>query len=416
MFKKLRNRMLLINMVMISTLILVSFSMIYFVMAGNTQRDIEQRLDRAISFMRMSREMSVDVPPIPHERPQKGDKDHFFEPIITLVLDKEGNITDRNSDMNIEEYIDESVLSAQAKKIVQKEKRAGNISMLSSYRWDYRCAKNPDGYIIAMGQFRAEHDYMLTLVIVFALAGLAVLAAVFFISLYSANRSIRPVEESYNRQKQFVEDASHELRTPLTTINTNIDVLLSHELIDEEKKWLCYIKDEIGRMNKLTNDLLYLARLDRNENEQFFRVSFSENVENVILSMEAVAFEKSVSINENIADGVYVTASDAQLKQLIMILLDNAIKYTPKNGNIEVVLSKEGVLRVKNSGEGISQEDIKHIFDRFYRSDKSRARESGGYGLGLSIAKAICVRLGASISVSSKQGEWTEFTVRLTPQ
>ena len=257
------------------------------------------------------------------------------------------------------------------------------------------------------------------LFLILLLVGVVALTVAFLIRLSSANRSIKPVEESYNKQKQFVADASHELKTPLTTINTNVDVLLSHQenTIGEEKKWLDYIKTETERMAKLTNDLLYLARIDHDDrNVIFSKVSFSEAAESVILLMEAVIFENNVNLTYDITPDLFVNSSTEQLKQLVMILLDNAVKYTPKSGDINITLtheSSDAVLTVRNTGVGISEDAQKQIFERFYREDKSRARESGGYGLGLAIAKAITTACKGSIKVYSKKNEYTEFTVKI---
>lgn len=239
----------------------------------------------------------------------------------------------------------------------------------------------------------------------------------FLISLYIANRSIKPIEESYNRQKRFVADASHELRTPLATINANADLLLSHpdSTIAEEKKWIIYIKDETERMTGLTNDLLYLAKSDADREEKVSSaVSISDITESTILETEAAAFEKGLELTYSVEPNIRMIASQDRLKQLILILIDNALKYTPKKGTIHVSLSKEGskaVMRVENSGDGIAPDELPHIFDRFYRTDKSRARESGGSGLGLSIAKSICKSINADIRADSIPGKTTVFTV-----
>ena len=170
-------------------------------------------------------------------------------------------------------------------------------------------------------------------------------------------------------------------------------------------------------MTKLSNDLLYLARIDHEVgNVIFSKVSFSEAAESVILLMEAVIFENNVNLTYDITPDLFVNGSTEQLKQLVMILLDNAVKYTPKSGDINITLtheSSDAVLTVRNTGVGISEDAQKQIFERFYREDKSRARESGGYGLGLAIAKAITTACKGSIKVYSKKNEYTEFTVKI---
>ena len=170
-------------------------------------------------------------------------------------------------------------------------------------------------------------------------------------------------------------------------------------------------------MAKLTNDLLYLTRLDYSEKSSGEeQSSFSGACENVLLTMEAVIFEKNIELNYEIEPDIVVSVSDSQLKQLVMILVDNAVKYTCEHGKIDISMKSahgNAVFKVRNTGEGLSEEDRKQVFERFYRADKSRARESGGYGLGLAIAKAICEGCGGSISVESEEGKYTEFTVKI---
>ncbi len=436
MFKKLRNKLLIVNMLIITLLLLGSFSTIYVVTAQNINRGINQKLERAINFDRSDRMQhqrdinpSEDIPPAekkensrnndnppqpPQEIPDNTEGKQAFSLTFTVTTDTDGNIVKKD----IPFELDEDFYSDNVKNLIYGAEDKGKLKSESSY-WAYKIQPLETGYIVVFTDIQAEHSMMFNLFIVLLLVALVALTGAFLISLFSANRSIRPVEESYNKQKQFVADASHELKTPLTTINTNIDVLLSHEdsKIRDERKWLDYIKTESERMTKLTNDLLYLARLDHNENNVMLsRVSFSEAAESVILLMEAVIFEKNINLDYDISPDIFVNGSSEQLKQLVMILLDNAVKYTQESGNIKISLtceSSDAVFTIRNSGEGISQEAQKQIFERFYREDKSRARESGGYGLGLAIANAIVTSCRGSICVNSQKNEYTEFIVKI---
>jgi len=416
MFKKLRNNLLAVNTLIIFTLILVSFSVIYLTTAQNVERGINERLDRSVTRIHMEH---MPSPPMQDRGGRKEMPDEMpdrqpFSLTFTVVTDASGNI----EKVNIPFTLNDDFYSDKMGEIINSEKGRGRIKSENGY-WAYKVMKIDTGFVTAFTEIQAEHTILRNLFLILFMVGLVALTAAFLISLYLANRSIKPVEESYNKQKQFVADASHELKTPLTTINTNVDVLLSHpeSTIGSEKKWLEYIKNESERMTKLTNDLLYLARLDHSEGNVIMgKVSFSDAVENVILLMEAVAFEKDVNLAYDIQPDLYVKGSTEQLKQVVMILLDNAIKYTPKKGDIKITLKQENndaVLTVHNTGEGISEEAQKQIFERFYREDKSRARESGGYGLGLAIAKAVVTQCRGSIKVSSKKNEYTLFTVRI---
>ena len=431
MFKKLRNKLLIVNTLIIAALVIGSFSVIYIITLRNTNRNIDMKLERAINFAGESREPRMGAreregaeppngetpPPKPEgemrmpdgEPPEMRDNNNGepFSLTFTVVTDKEGNIQKKNMPFDMTEDFYTDKLAG----IISASNNQGQLTSDNGY-WAYMVQKTETGYIVAFTDINSEHNIMLNLLIVLSSVALLSLVAAFLISLFNANRSIKPVEESYNKQKQFVADASHELKTPLTTINTNVDVLLTREdsTIGEEKKWLQYIKTETERMTKLTNDLLYLARLDHNENAVMLSpVSFSEAAESVILLMEAVVFEKNVNMTYDIAPDLTVNGNMEQLKQLVMILLDNACKYTPEKGNIQVKLKRTdsaAVFTVRNSGEGISEEALEHIFERFYREDKSRARKSGGYGLGLAIAKAIVESYKGSIKD-------TQFTIKI---
>ena len=272
------------------------------------------------------------------------------------------------------------------------------ILIISSYETD-TSGNEIAVYYLSISNINTQIGMLQKLIITLSIVLLAALILVFLICLFFANRSIKPIEDAWNKQNQFIADASHELKTPLTTINTNIDLLMTHgdSTINEEKKWLNYIKDESTRMAKLTNDLLYLAKVDHSSENNIIKstFSFSSAAENVILTTEAVIYEKSLNLVEDLDDEIYISGDESQIKQLVLILLDNAIKYTNQGGTIEVTLkkldNKTARFIIKNTGNGIPPEDISKIFDRFYRSDKSRDRKSGGYGLGLSIAKSIVV-------------------------
>lgn len=422
MFKKLRNKLLIVNTLIIAALVLGSFSVIYIMTAQNTNIGIERKLDMALNGIgaeRIKNDFPSEMKKDKGEKPadmlpeEKREDDKMpFSLTFSVITDTDGNI----SSVNIPFDMTEDFYSDKMHEIIYSEDERGNIKTDTSC-WRYKVVPLETGFAVAFTEIQAEHNMLRNLFFVLLFVGIIALSITFLISLFSANRSIRPVEESYNKQKQFVADASHELKTPLTTINTNIDVLLSHtdSTIGEERKWLDYIKAEAQRMTKLTNDLLYLARLDYDENKLMLdRVSFSEAAENVILLMEAVAFENNVLMEYDIHPDVYVHGSNEQLKQLVMILLDNAVKYTPKNGKIKINLASENsnaVLSVWNSGEGISE--VKQIFERFYREDKSRSRERGSYGLGLAIAKAIVNQSKGEISVNSVKNEYTEFVVKI---
>lgn len=244
----------------------------------------------------------------------------------------------------------------------------------------------------------------------------AALAGFFGVSCLLSHWLVRPVEESWKRQRQFVADASHELKTPLTVLLADVDILLDHpdDPIKAQRQWIEHIRNEGQRMNELVQDLLFLARGDAAGTVRpQGRADLSEICQSCVMSFEPVAYEAGLALESNIAPGVTVTGNEEELRRLTVILLDNACKYCPPGGTVTVTLStaERTALTVHDTGGPIPAEAQPHLFERFYRADAARNRDRGGHGLGLSIAAAIVERHRGKISVHSAQGEGTAFTV-----
>lgn len=231
------------------------------------------------------------------------------------------------------------------------------------------------------------------------------------------NEMMDRIEDGYNRQKQFVSDASHELRTPIAVMQGYIDMLDRWGKNDKEvlQESIDAIKNEIVNMKDLLEKLLFLARNDRGtltlQKEKF---SLTGLVEETVKETEII--DKSHKLNCNIENSIYINADRNRIKQALRIFLDNAIKYTPKSGEITINLTtekKHAVIEIIDTGIGMSEDEMKHVFDRFYRSDKSRKREEGGHGLGLSIAKLIILSHRGKINVKSKPSKGTKIKILL---
>ena len=225
---------------------------------------------------------------------------------------------------------------------------------------------------------------------------------------------VRPIKDTFEKQKQFISDASHELKTPLTVISANADVLYGEI---GENKWLNYIQDQAGRMNVLVNDLLSLTRLE-NKSNNFVQTEFnlSQAIVNTALPFECQAFESNKNFVLNIDDDISVYGSEQHIKQMAGIFIDNALKYSKDGGTVRVSLTKEDgktVFSVYNTGSGVKEEDKYRIFERFYRSDESRNRSTGGYGLGLAIAKSIIDKHKFKIEVENDEGKSICFIVKM---
>ena len=226
-------------------------------------------------------------------------------------------------------------------------------------------------------------------------------------------RMVQPVEDAFTRQKQFVSDASHELKTPLAVISANAEVL---EQEIGENEYLGYIRSEVHRTDTLVNNLLTLAQMDRGAEAAMGRFDLSRALLDVTLPFESTVYEAGKTMETDIPEGIDCTGNEDMVKQLAVILLSNALKYSDDGGRIEVSLKvrgKQRELRVFNTGKAIAPEDQEHIFDRFWRADPAHGRETGGHGLGLAIARTIVDAHRGKIAVDSREGFGTAFTVTL---
>lgn len=238
------------------------------------------------------------------------------------------------------------------------------------------------------------------------------LALLLIICIYLSGFVMEPAQKEILREKQFIADASHELKTPLSAISINAEALKAEF---GENRHIEHIISETERMDRLIKRLLTLSKIEESaDDSDMTRFSLSDAVEEIALTYESVVFENNLNFSYRIKPELQMTGSEDQIKQLIALLIDNAVKNADENGNIELSLERNGdykILKVSNSGEGISEDEIEHIFDRFYTTDSSRKGES--FGLGLAIAKAIVLRHKGEISVQSERGEDTVFSVIL---
>jgi two-component system sensor histidine kinase CiaH len=235
-------------------------------------------------------------------------------------------------------------------------------------------------------------------------------------SLLMATRSIRPIGRAFQRQREFVADASHELRTPLTLIRTNGEAWLRRSN-GSTRLYAQSIVEEVEQLNRIVGDLTTLAladakqlRLDRKP------IELNEVVKGLITQATPLAEERGVQLRLDLNGGVLVDADLVRVRQLLLILIDNALTHTPSGGEVSVgVVRQNGRahVTVADTGEGIPTRDLPHIFERFYRADKARTRESGGTGLGLAIAKWIVDAHKGEIGVKSAEGKGTEVDVSL---
>ena len=213
---------------------------------------------------------------------------------------------------------------------------------------------------------------------------------VFIIVLAFSKRIIAPVSKSYERQKRFISDAGHEIKTPLAIIEADIGVM---EINEGENEWLDDIKIQVRRLARLTNDLIHLSKLDEGKDSlKFIDFSVSDLAKEAVTSFTGLATVNNKKLEANIQPNLTLKGDTESIRELLTILLDNAIKYSTGDGNISLEVKKKNghiVIEASNSAKNLTKENAEHLFDRFYRADESRNSETGGHGIGLSMAKAI---------------------------
>ncbi|MBR4627481.1 MAG: hypothetical protein IKO47_07270 [Ruminococcus sp.] len=323
-----------------------------------------------------------------------------------VMADKDGSYLAKLNDEDLTSDEAQSYITA----ILKEDVSSGMID--KKYQF-YQMEKN-NGTIIVFTDKSAEINVLnklfRTTIIIGVISLIVLAAAAFFLS----RQVMKPLRSAFEKQKQFISDASHELKTPLTVISANADVL-SGEIGDN--KWLTYIKSQAERMNVLVNDLLNLTRLENNTSD-FIRTDFdiSKAIVNTALPFECQAFESNKKFDVDVDEGLTVNGSERHIKQMAAIFIDNALKYSGEGGTVKVSLKRQGerkVLTVFNTGNGVKEGEEEKIFERFYRSDESRNRSTGGYGLGLAIAKSIIDKHKFKVHVDNHEGKSIAFVITM---
>ncbi len=309
-----------------------------------------------------------------------------------------------------QEDISEDEIKELAEKFLSKDNKK-NINIGNLYIDDYSYSFKGHNLLTILDNTTVKNNLLKILknsIIIFIFLEIVIIIVSFKLTSWI----IKPVIETFNKQKQFITDASHELKTPIAVVMANAEAL---ENEPQEKKWLNNIKLETERMNALISDLLDLAKLENGiSKENYAFNNLSKIIETSLLTFESLIYEKKIKFDYNIQEDINTSCNSNQMKQLVAILIDNAINHSNiKDGEIIVSLIREKnsiVLRVTNKGDEIPKDLQVKIFERFYRGDVSRNRDSNRYGLGLAIAKNIVINHNGKIFVKSENG-FTTFCV-----
>lgn len=439
MIRKLRVRFVSIMMLIVCTMLIIIFGLVVHMTHARIRED---------GFRMMENAVYAPMGTLSDRNPKRKDENkqmNILLPFFRVLIDADGKIVDMDggyydltqegSEAVLEELVSAATAGTEkigdlhdynlryyrtsAKKWFNKKAPDGNPvpetalsdeATLSSPAEEAPADSSSEGQIIVFADISSEIATMRNLYRTCVIIGLGSLASFLVISIFFARWAVRPVEEAWAQQRQFVSDASHELKTPLTVILTDAEMLKSPRFDEAHKtQFVDNILTMSNQMRGLVESLLQLARVDNGAIQKMplQHIDLSGLVSDELLTFEALFFEKGLTLAEDIADGITVHGSAQHLKQVVEILLDNAQKYSEPHGAVRVTLQKSGahhcLLSVADPGDAISPEDLRKIFQRFYRIDEARAMNHS-YGLGLSIAENIVKNHKGRIWAESADG------------
>lgn len=408
MIQKLRKKFILTNMFFVTTILLAVLGILYVSNYRRYYRDLNASMRQAVQEKHFTPDGSKLFQ-------KKSEPRQFWNrnptPMLIITFDRDGNILDTDlRRIELEEDIINE-LAGLSQSFTQTEGSLKDYSML------YLKQEIPEGTRIVFADLGYLNSNLRTLFINCGLIFFTCFLAFFVLSCFLARWALAPVEKAWQQQSQFVADASHELKTPLTVILANLKILVSHrsDTIENQMKWLSNTQEEANHMKQLVENLLFLARSDAQTVKPMMAEFDLSNLSwERALMFESVAFERNLTLDSEIEPGIIMKGDEGQIRRLITILLDNGCKYAGKSGTVTMRLKKEQdriILTVHNTGDPILKEDLPHIFERFYRADKSRVRDTGGYGLGLAIAKSIAEGHKAKLTAESGESTGTLFRV-----
>ena len=390
MLKRLRFKFVLINMIIVTVMLCIIFGLVIHFTANSLEAE----------SIRMMQTIGTGPMQLPRPGVQEGE---VRLPYFSLQVGPLGELQAAGgSDFDL---TDEAFLREIAAASYATEEQTG---VLEEYGLRFYKAAGPGPQRLIVAEMSSEQATMQNLLESCVFIGVMSFLLFFVVSLFLARWAVKPVDEAWQQQRQFVADASHELKTPLTVILTNAE-LLQDPACDAEQRgqFSASILTMSRQMRGLVESLLELARVDNgNVRTTMGQVDLSELVSDGLLPFEPLFFERELSLQYRIMPGLTLRGSEAHLKQVLDILLDNAMKYSAPGAAVWVELKKQGshcLLSVSNQGKALSPEELKSIFKRFYRVDKARSR-TGSYGLGLSIAERIVQEHKGRIWAESRRG------------
>ena len=393
MLKRLKIKFVIVVMSIVTVLFAAIFGLVMHLTVQNMERESVQMM-RAMAFR----------PPSAPKMNRPGDMpDNIRLPFFTVRISDDGEINAAGG--SYYDLVDESTLTKLVD-IVSSSKK--DIDIITDYDLRYMKIEEGPDKVIVFADVSSEKAMLKGLIRNSLIIGFLGYMVFFLISLLLAKWVTKPVEKTWNEQKQFIADASHELKTPLTVIMTNAEMMTDKSYTDSDRaNFTKNILSTSKRMRGLVESLLELARLDNNRNvAKFSSIDYSKLINDAMLPFEPLFFENEMELVTDIDDNIMVNGDKDKLRQVVTILLDNALKYCDPAEKVTISLKHQSsncLLTVSGAGAPLSKEDCENIFKRFYRVDQSR-NDGQSYGLGLSIARSIINEHNGKIWAESGNG------------
>ena len=412
MIYRLQRKFILICTVSVLTVIALVFGVILVLNISSMNRNMDMLADRVSEGGgRFPGSMGAKphLDKIPQENGQGFDfitpETPFSTRHFTVFFDKQGEVVRTNTE-SIYSITEEAAIEY-AESVIDDQDARGWID---NYRYKVFATEMGKGVVFVDGSMSRSSLMQSMTIAGLVLLGCAALVLILIFLL--SKKAVKPIAESYEKQKQFITDANHELKTPLTLILANLDIA---EVELGKNEWLDDIRSEGHRMTELVNQLVALSRMDEDSHKMnVTEVSFGELVADTVSEFEPLAKERGKVITASVDKEISYAGDEALLHRLVGILMDNAIKYCDQGGEITVNLhrGRRTVLTVENTYAAVGELELNRLFDRFYRADKAR-KFTGGYGVGLSMAKAIVENHKGEITAYKKDSTHIGFKVVL---
>ena len=410
--KKLKNKVFL-------TIFIILTLFISFILISSTLKSYYERRDTIFNIIRnipinmdvpMRRDNSDDLErkKIPNDNINDVRRIYLDFNVYTVILDENNKYQGVVNHTEDEDFDDTNIQKITEEILTKYQKDGEKVYIGNLYTNQYSYVVTNNNTLIIMDNANTNailKSGLMNNIILFIFGEIII----FILTYYLTNWIITPVKKTFEKQKEFIADASHELKTPLSVMIASCDAYFN----DKDEKWVINMKNESERMIKLVTELLDLAKTEKEQEIMMGTNDLSSIVESSILTFESVFFDKKIKLKYKIEPGISFTCNPDLIQELLGILIDNSITHCSLNGKVFIDLyqkNKQIILEVKNSGLPIKKEDEEKIFERFYKVDTSRNRNSNHYGLGLAIAKNIVIKHKGEISAHSTNG-YTTFKI-----